>query len=365
MIENQILNNEVLETNKETCWQAVQARDSSYDGVFVYAVASTRIYCRPSCPSRRPNRAQVHFYNAPEDAARAGFRPCKRCRPDELTYPQRQIEQVEQACRHIEQNPDTSLSLSSISQQVNSSPHHFHRTFKQVTGITPHQYTDAARVAQLKTRLQDEATVTNALYDAGYGSSRGLYEKASAQLGMTPASYKRGGQGAVINFSIVPCSLGLLLLAATTKGVCALTLGDSEDELEAALRKEFYAAQVQRDDKGLEAWTQTLIHYLEGQQPYPDLPLDIQATAFQARVWQVLRSIPYGETRTYTQVAEAIGQPQAARAAARACATNTIGVLIPCHRVLRGDGSLSGYRWGIERKRKLLQHEAQHAEREE
>jgi len=341
--------------DEDACWQAVLSRDEGYDGAFVYGVSSTLIFCRPSCPSRRPHREHVRFFNLPEMAAQSGFRACKRCRPDEFLKVQ--VERVQQACRLIETQPDTSLSLADLSRQIGGSAHHLQRTFKQVTGITPREYADAVRLGGLKTKLQEGETVLNALNDAGYGSTRGLYERAPAQLGMTPATYQRGGKGAQIVFSIVPCSLGFLLVAATTKGICSVTLGDAEKTLEAALRAEFPAAEVRRDEAHLHDWVEVLLRYLEGHEPHFDLPLDVQATAFQRRVWQVLRTIDYGATLSYTQVAAAIGQPQAVRAVARACATNPIALIVPCHRVVRGDGSLAGYRWGLQRKKDLLARE--------
>lgn len=364
---NQPTRTETFEADEAARWRAVQKKDCRCDGAFVYAVRSTRIYCRPCCPARRPHRKQVRFFDSVEAAAQSGFRPCKRCRPDSLTYANRRVKRVEVACRqiergHQERTAGTALSLHALSRQANSSPHHFHRTFKQVTGVTPRQYADASRLSHLKARLQDGETVTGALYEAGYGSSRGLYEGASAQLGMTPARYRRGGPGVSIRFTTAPCSLGYLLVAATERGLCSVSLGDSQEALEAALRQEFHAARLQQDEAGLEVWLQAVLQCLEGRQPHPDLPLDVQATAFQRRVWQALRSIPLGETRTYSQIAEAIGAPQAVRAVARACATNSIAIAIPCHRAVRRDGSPGGYRWGLERKQKLLQQEATNRE---
>jgi AraC family transcriptional regulator of adaptative response/methylated-DNA-[protein]-cysteine methyltransferase len=297
----------------------------------------------------------VRFFKLPELAAQAGFRACKRCRPGQLLTAQ--VERVQQVCRLIEAGPDRPLSLENLSRQVGGSAHYLQRTFKQVTGITPREYADAVRLGQLKTKLQEGETVLNALHDAGYGSTRGLYERAPTQLGMTPATYQRGGKGASIVFSIVPCSLGFLLVAATDKGICSVTLGDTAEALENNLRQEFPAAEVRHDEASLQVWVESLLRFLAGQEPHLNLPLDVQATAFQRRVWQVLCSIDYGATRTYSEVAEAIGQPQAVRAVARACATNPVALIVPCHRVVRGDGSLAGYRWGVERKKELLSQE--------
>lgn len=368
MHKNHTLGGATLETSKldmsaDALWQAVQERDSRYDGVFVYGVGSTRIYCRPTCPARRPRRAQVRFFTLTAEAQAAGFRACKRCHPASTSRATRQVQQVVRACRHIEQAASGQavageVSLHSLSQSAQQSPHHFQRTFKAATGVTPRQYQDAVRLGQFKAQLQTGATVTQAMYDAGYGSSRALYERAAPQLGMTPASYRKGGQGAVIHYALATCSLGSLLVAATEKGICAVSLGDDEGSLIAALRQEFPVASLQQDTSRLQPMVESILKHLTGQQPHLDLPLDVQATAFQRRVWQELQAIPCGQTRTYTQIAVAIGQPTAARAVARACATNSAALVIPCHRVVREDGSLSGYRWGVERKRALLEREA-------
>jgi AraC family transcriptional regulator of adaptative response/methylated-DNA-[protein]-cysteine methyltransferase len=249
--------------------------------------------------------------------------------------------------------------LDELSHKVGGSRYHLQRTFKQVTGITPQEYSDALRLGQLKEKLRAGEPVLNALYDAGYGSVRGLYERTPSHLGMTPATYGRGGKNTTIQFSVVPCSLGFLLVAATSKGICSVQLGDSPEELEAALREEFFAAQIQRDETLLRAWAESLLKLLEGKEPHLNLPLDVRATAFQWRVWSALRAIGSGETRSYSQVAQAIGEPTAVRAVARACATNSVALIVPCHRVVREDGTLAGYRWGIERKEKLLAHEKQ------
>jgi AraC family transcriptional regulator of adaptative response/methylated-DNA-[protein]-cysteine methyltransferase len=351
-------NGSVMQVPDETlCWRAVQTRDATADGSFVYAVRSTGVYCRPSCPSRLPRREQVVFFPLPEAAEQSGFRPCRRCRPRQVTAQDRHVELVRQACRYMEANLESPLTLTALGRHVGISPHHLQRVFKRITGITPRQYADACRLGRLKSRLKHRRTVTMALYEAGYGSTSRLYERAASQLGMTPAVYKRGGQGLQIRYTVVACPLGQLLLAATERGICALTLGDVEKTLEVILRAEYAAAAITRDDVGLKPWVQQILDHLHGQQPHLDLPLDVQATAFQWRVWQELRAIPYGSTRTYREVAEAVGQPTAARAVARACATNPVSVVIPCHRVVREDGGLGGYRWGLERKEALLAQE--------
>jgi AraC family transcriptional regulator, regulatory protein of adaptative response / methylated-DNA-[protein]-cysteine methyltransferase len=266
------------------------------------------------------------------------------------------IELVRRTCRHIEANLEGPLTLAALGARAGLSPGHLQRLFKRVTGISPRQYADACRLGVLKARLKDRRTVTMALYEAGYGSSSRLYERASTQLGMTPATYRRGGRHTSIRYTLADCPLGRLLLAGTDRGVCALYLGDRDGPLEAALAREFPAAERRRE-AGLGDWLAELLAHLEGRRPHLELPLDVQATAFQWRVWQELRAIPYGSTRTYTQIAERLGQPTAARAVARACATNPVSVVIPCHRVVRGDGSLGGYRWGLARKQALLDRE--------
>jgi AraC family transcriptional regulator, regulatory protein of adaptative response / methylated-DNA-[protein]-cysteine methyltransferase len=274
--------------------------------------------------------------------------------PDSVTL-------VERACQHIRENPETPPSLGELGDLVGLSPGHLQRVFKRVTGVSPKQYADACRVETLKARLKSRRTVTAAMVESGYGSSSRLYEQAAGRLGMTPRAYQKGGPRAAIRFTVGRCDLGRVMLAATEKGVCALTLGDSDAELEAWLRAEFPAATVEREDAGLKGWLQAVLDQLAGQLPHPDLPLDVRGTAFQRRVWEELRRIPAGETRTYAEVAGAIGKPSAVRAVARACATNNVSVLIPCHRVVGSDGSLRGYRWGVERKKKLLDAERRRA----
>jgi AraC family transcriptional regulator, regulatory protein of adaptative response / methylated-DNA-[protein]-cysteine methyltransferase len=350
--------------HEENYWQAVLARDSRSNGTFVYAVRSTGIYCNPSCPSRRPQRDQVIFFPVPEAAEQAGFRPCRRCRPEETAKPESQVELVRRACRYIEKNLDSPPSLASLSAQVHLSPYHLQRIFKRIMGITPRQYAEACRLGRLKAQLKDGEPVTRALYDVGYGSSSRLYERAPSQLGMTPTAYRRGGPGMHINYTIVDCPLGRLLVAATAKGICAVSLSDNDAVLESALFSEYPAAEITRDGVNLSQWVNALMSHLNGQQPHIDLPVDVQATAFEWRVWQELQAIPYGSTRSYSQIAQALGQPKATRAVARACATNPVPLVIPCHRVVREDGTLGGYRWGLERKQQLLAKEANVSQRE-
>jgi AraC family transcriptional regulator of adaptative response/methylated-DNA-[protein]-cysteine methyltransferase len=332
-------------------WDAVQNRDASYDGAFVYAVRSTGIYCRPSCAARRPRREQVVFFATPQAAGQAGFRPCRRCRPGEVDA---QAAMVRQACEYIEQHCEDAPTLSDLSAHLAVSPYHLQRLFKRIMGVSPRQYADACRLAQFKAHLKKGEMVTRALYDAGYGSSSRLYP---GQLGMTPTEYRKGGKGMQIKYTVAKCKLGYVLVATTERGVCAVSLGDSVEILEAALVEEYPAADIRRDGEGRSRWVGAILDYLEGQPMPPDLPLDVQATAFQRRVWEALRAIPYGSTRSYSEIARSLGRPQAARAVARACATNPVSIVVPCHRVVRTDGGLGGYRWGLERKRALLAQE--------
>jgi AraC family transcriptional regulator of adaptative response/methylated-DNA-[protein]-cysteine methyltransferase len=334
-----------------TWWDAVQDRDASYDGAFVYAVRSTGIYCRPSCAARRPRREQVMFFATPQAASQAGFRPCRRCRPGEVDA---QAALIRLACEYIERHCEDSPTLGDLSIHLAVSPYHLQRIFKRVMGVSPRQYAEACRLAQFKAHLKKGEMVTRALYDAGYGSSSRLYP---GQLGMTPTEYRKGGKGMQIGYTVVKCKLGYVLVAATERGVCAVSLGDSIEMLESALAEEYPAAEIRRDGQSLSRWVGAILDYLEGQPTPLDLPLDVQATVFQRRVWEALRAIPYGSTRSYSEIAQSLGHPQAARAVARACATNPVSIVVPCHRVVRTDGGLGGYRWGLERKRALLAQE--------
>jgi AraC family transcriptional regulator, regulatory protein of adaptative response / methylated-DNA-[protein]-cysteine methyltransferase len=361
---------EVPQAN-EKLWHAVQTRDRGADGAFVYAVRSTGIYCRPSCPSRKPRRTQVEFFSLPDAAEQKGFRACRRCRPRLARLRDPRTAAVARVCREIETQIDADggvsagvndsearLTLGALSAAAGMSAHQLERAFRSVMGISPRQYADARRMRRLKSRLKKGDDVTTALYDAGFGSSSRLYERAPAQLGMTPATYRQGGAGMIIHYTVVGSPLGRLLVGATDRGISALYLGKDDGPLENALRKEYPRAEIQRDRNGLEAWVGKILEHLRGREPNLDLPTDVQATAFQRRVWEELRKIPYGTTRTYSQVARAIGKPKAIRAVARACATNPVSVVVPCHRVVRADGNLAGYRWGLERKQALLKHES-------
>jgi AraC family transcriptional regulator, regulatory protein of adaptative response / methylated-DNA-[protein]-cysteine methyltransferase len=342
----------------DECWDAVIARDSGLDGKFVFAVATTGVYCRPSCPARRPRRENVTFFMHPEQAEKAGFRACLRCRPKSISgHPQ--LDSAKEICRYIEQHLDEPITLARLGKVFRQSPFHLQRRFKAVLGITPREYADSSRLRLLKRNLRAGDNVTRAMYDAGYGSSSRLYEKTASQLGMTPDHYRRGAIAAAIRYTIADSPLGRMLIAATDKGVCAIQFGRSDGELIEGLKREFPFAARRPDDGGLQAWVEALLSKMTGRELNAALPLDIRATAFQRRVWAYLQSIPFGATRSYGDVAKAIGQPTASRAVARACATNPVAVAIPCHRVVREDGSVSGYRWGVERKRALLEMEQQ------
>jgi AraC family transcriptional regulator of adaptative response/methylated-DNA-[protein]-cysteine methyltransferase len=338
-------------------WEALETRDARMDGVFYYAVVSTGVYCRPTCPSRRPRRENVVFFQRRDAAERAGFRPCRRCKPERERARDARSELVEKICRHLERHLDEAVTLEGLSRELGLSPFHLQRTFKAATGISPRAYADFCRLESFKAELREGRSVTTALYEAGYGSTSRLYERAASQLGMTPTAYRRGGAGVAIRYDVLETPLGLLLIGATAKGICAIQMGDSRSALEESLHAEFPAADCQRDPVFLKRWEESLREHLDGRLHKLDLPLDIQATAFQRRVWEYLQTIPYGRTQSYGEIARALKQPRAARAVARACASNPVAVVIPCHRVVRGDGDTGGYRWGAERKRKLLEME--------
>ena len=335
-------------------WQAVMAKDARFDGQFVFAVSSTGVYCRPSCPSRRAHRERVKFFELPEAAEQAGFRACLRCQPRRARVLDPQIELVQRVCRLLDSNESESLKLAELASQAGVSPFHLQRTFKRVMGISPRQYLAARKIDNFKTLVRKGDSVTGALYESGFNSSSRLYEHAAEELGMTPATYSRGGRGVNISYTIAASPMGRLLVAVTERGVCAVRMADNDAELEKDLRAEFPNAELKRDDSALRESVQKILSHLDKHEPRLDLPLDIKATAFQRQVWEQLRSIPYGETVSYGDVAKALGKPGAVRAVGRACATNPVALVIPCHRVVREDKTLGGYRWGLDRKRKLL-----------
>ena len=334
-------------------WDALIARDSTHDGEFVFAVSSTGVYCRPSCPARRPRRENVKFFSRPDQAEKAGFRECLRCRPRSISG-NPQLDLAKEICRFIEQHLDEPVTLQRLGKVFRQSPFHLQRRFKAALGVTPREYADSCRLRQLKRNLQAGDNVTRAMYDAGYGSSSRLYEKTSSQLGMTPDKYRRGAIAASIRYACTDSPLGRMLIAATDRGICSIQFASSDADLLEGLRREFPFAARKPDDRRLQDWLEALLSKMKGKNLDATLPLDIRATAFQRRVWTYLQSIPFGKTQSYQDVAKAIGQPTACRAVARACATNPVAVAIPCHRVVREDGNESGYRWGLERKKALL-----------
>ncbi|HVP43320.1 MAG TPA: bifunctional DNA-binding transcriptional regulator/O6-methylguanine-DNA methyltransferase Ada [Terriglobales bacterium] len=348
-----------LMSNDDPRWAAVLAHDRKQDGRFFYAVRTTGVYCRPSCPSRRPRRDNVRFFATAEEAERAGFRPCLRCQPLAVRPGDARAASVERICRYIEEHLDEPVRLGALGRRFGMSPFHLQRTFKSVLGITPREYAETCRMRSLKNGLHSGRNVTEAMHEAGYGSTSRLYEKTDGQLGMTPSLYRLGANKITIRYATVNSPLGRLLVAATDKGICSIAFGDSEASLLKGLRKEYPKAQFKRAEVVLHRWIGALLQQMYGEPADTPLPLDIRATAFQRRVWQHLRSIPFGSTRSYSEVARDIGEPSATRAVARACATNPVAIAIPCHRVVRSDGGLGGYRWGIERKKQLLEREAE------
>jgi len=332
-------------------WHATLARDSRADGTFVLAVRSTRIYCRPSCPARRPLRRNVIFFRTREEAEQQGYRPCLRCRPNEIAGP---VALVQRAARDLAESADEGIRLGALAVALGTTQATLRRAFRQVTGLKPRELAEALRVKRFKEMLRAGKSITDALYETGYGSSSRVYERSNAQLGMTPATYRKGGLGMKLGYTIAKSPLGKVLVAATERGVSAVYLGDVENRLVTELREEYPRAEIKSAPDSFQRWVREIVKRMEGKQPRLELPLDLQATAFQRRVWQELQRIPRGRTRSYSQVARSLGQPKAVRAVARACATNPVSVIVPCHRVIREDGALAGYRWGLSRKEQLL-----------
>jgi AraC family transcriptional regulator of adaptative response/methylated-DNA-[protein]-cysteine methyltransferase len=340
----------------EKAWDAVQRRDQAFDGRFFFAVRTTGIYCRPSCPARRPLRDNVRFFDSRTDAETAGFRACRRCRPAAERGPAAAL--AARVRKLLDEHPD-GITLAELARRTGLSPHHLQRVFREQTGVTPKQYLAAQRADRLRRTLKKGRDVTTATYEAGYGSSSRLYAQSDARLGMTPATYRDGGRGMEVRFTTVPTSIGTLLVALTPRGVCAVSLGDSASKLERELRDELPNAAIARaDDPALAHAVMTIVEQIEGRASRSaELPVDLVATAFQLRVWEELRRVPYGETRSYGEIAAAIGKPRAVRAVASACARNRAAIVVPCHRVVRNDGAIGGYRWGASRKRALLTRE--------
>ena len=348
-----------MSVDAEKCWAAVARRDGSQDGEFLYGVMTTGVYCRPSCPGR-PLRKNVRFYADPQGAQRDGLRPCKRCKPD-AEDPQPHARRIREICRYMESGGDDGpVNLAHLARRAGLSPYHFLRTFTAIVGVTPKKYVEALRLGKLKSGLKRQ-TVTGAAFDAGFESLSGIYRGAGTQLGMTPRQYRGGGEGVSISYAAVDSMLGRMMIGATDRGICFVQFGESDSALAGALQREYPRARVEPMQKPehpeFTKWIAALTRHLEGRQSHVDLPLDIRATAFQMRVWTYLRSIPYGKVQPYAEVAAGIGNPRAIRAVARACAANTVAILIPCHRVIRGSGELAGYRWGLERKRMLIDRE--------
>lgn len=338
-------------------WARVLARDTDADDQFYFSVRSTGVYCRPSCPSRHPLPANVRFHATRQDAEQAGFRPCRRCKPDQASLAARHAERVADACRFIEQSGEQP-TLSALALRAGLSPHYFHRLFKTVAGVTPAAYASQARARRLRQELNGPGSITAAALDAGFNSSGRFYAQSDHLLGMTPGRYRAGGKDARIRFALGQCSLGAILVAASDRGICAISLGDEADALLRELQDRFPRASLVGADRDFEQWVAAVVGFVERPGQGLSLPLDVRGSAFQQRVWQALREIPAGTTETYAQVAARIGAPNAARAVAGACAANTLAIAIPCHRVVRSDGAISGYRWGVQRKRGLLERES-------
>lgn len=358
--ENPAGQSEAIQVNQkslaEARWQAVTCRDPQTDDQFVYAVKTTGIYCRPSCPSRAAKRQNVEFFDTADLAVEAGYRACKRCKPDMPSQQQNRNALVLQACQAIE-NSTTALSFEQLAQQAQISRYHFHRIFKSVTGLTPKAYQQAVKAQRITASLQSAPSITEAIYDAGFNSAGRFYDSAHTLLGMPPTCFREGGRGECIRYEIAPCALGWVIVAATHKGVCAIEFGDVAQTLSEQIHERFHQAQFEEADAEFKRWIAQVIRYLDQPQGVLSLPLDIRGTVFQRRVWQAMQAIPAGQTASYSEVAERIGQPKAFRAVAHACACNAIAVAIPCHRVIRANGSLSNYRWGPERKAELLRRE--------
>ena len=345
-------------TASDPRWAMTVARDASADGQFFYSVKTTGVYCRPSCGARTPKPENVRFHRTIAEAEQAGFRPCKRCKPNQPPLAEQHAALIADMCRVIE-HAETAPSLAALAQNAQMSTFHLHRIFKAVTGITPKAYATAHRANKVRDQLGRSDTITEAIYEAGYNSSGRFYENSHQQLGMTPSDYRAGGTNAAIRFAVGECSLGAILVAASERGVCAILMGDDPDVLVRDLQDRFPRAELQGGDDDYEQLVAKMIGLVEAPKVGLDLPLDIRGTAFQQRVWQALREIPAGMTASYTEIAQKIGAPRSVRAVAQACAANALAVAIPCHRVVRSDGGISGYRWGVERKRTLLKREAQ------
>jgi AraC family transcriptional regulator of adaptative response/methylated-DNA-[protein]-cysteine methyltransferase len=343
-------------TTTDARWLSVVARDPQADGRFFYSVKTTGIYCRPSCSARRARPENVSFFATREEAEVAGFRPCRRCKPDQASLIEQQAAIIAEVCRHIDQS-DEMPSLEELAKKAGLSSYYFHRLFKSKTGLTPKEYAAGNRAKRVQSLLERSRTVTEAIYEAGYNSNGRFYENSNEVLGMTPSTFRTGGAGADIYFAIGECSLGMILVARSGRGVCAILLGDDADELKRDLQARFPRAKLIGGDAEFEQLVSKVVGLIEAPAVGLELPLDVRGTSFQRRVWQALRKIPSGTTASYSDIAKLIGEPKAVRAVAQACGANPLAVVIPCHRVVRSDGALAGYRWGVERKRTLLERE--------
>ncbi|REJ79578.1 MAG: bifunctional DNA-binding transcriptional regulator/O6-methylguanine-DNA methyltransferase Ada [Acidobacteria bacterium] len=339
---------------RDIYWKAVSERDERFNGAFYYGVNSTRIYCKPSCGAKTPNRENVRYFGDCVSAEGAGFRACKRCRPESIK-PDPSTEAVIRSCRILEASSD--ISLGDLGERVGLSPAHLQKLFKEIVGVSPRKYGESVRMNHFREGIRTGSEVTEAMYDAGYGSSSRLYENVSDKLGMTPATYKKGGEGMEIEYTVADCELGKILVARSKKGICAVNFGDTGEDLDKGLMKEFPKAEISKNDGALKQYLEAILENLKGNRKRLVLPLDLQATSFQLRVWEALREIPYGETVSYAEIAKKLGNPNAVRAVAGACAANRVALVIPCHRVVKSNGDLSGYKWGKERKKRLLENE--------
>ena len=347
----------ITASDKDPRWQSIVTRDQKADGKFFYSVKTTGVFCRPSCAARLARPENVSFHETCADARTAGFRPCKRCKPDEASLAEQQREKIAAVCRFIE-SAEEERTLQELADFAGLSTYHFHRLFKSITGLTPKGYASAHRSKRMRKELERGNSVTEAIFEAGFGSSSRFYEKTNGVLGMTPTNFRQGGAKVEIRFAVAECSLGSILVAQSDRGICAILLGDEPDELARDLQDRFPNADFKGGDKEFERLVAKVISFVETPGIGLDLPLDVRGTAFQQRVWQALRKVPAGQTVSYSELAERIGSPKAVRAVAGACAANKLAVAIPCHRVVKNDGAISGYRWGVERKRALLKREA-------
>jgi AraC family transcriptional regulator, regulatory protein of adaptative response / methylated-DNA-[protein]-cysteine methyltransferase len=348
-------------TGLDLRWKALASRDAAADGTFVYAVSSTGIYCRPSCPSRRPRADRVRFFDTPDEARHAGFRACKRCQPDIIGLAQPGIDAVRRASTYLATHADQTVTLDRLAKVAAMSPHHLQRRFKAIVGLSPREFQSAVRAGKLRTSLRDGRDITTAIYDAGYGSPSRVYEAAPVGKGMSLSNYRRGGAGMRIMYSTIASPIGQVLIAATDNGICSVKIGSSESSLVSELKGEYPSAAIEANRKPRSEWVKAIAKHLRGDEPALDLPIDVQATAFQWKVWRALQRIPYGERRAYAEVAKSIGRPKAVRAVARACATNPVALVVPCHRVVPAAGGIGGYRWGAGCKERLLSTEQRRA----